>query len=477
MTTTDLPLLGFPDHVGVVNAGLTLFRDSVADQGQPAVQLDWRIPGGGDARVVAALRRLFGPRSAQIDEANDEVFKRLDRGAPQLIGVRIARDVVPVLDEGRVILHCGPSIEADRLPNPLRRSIRSAIVAEGWAPDPDGADTLLTTGEVRLESANAHRLVVPMATAMGPSTPVWEVELAEAGIRTHAPLGQGSGDVAWFGKDTPGAIERLRLLNEAAGSVLAAAVEESGPIDVLSLAAQAVAMGDDVHVRTQAATNLLLKTLLASLVGNDHPRRVEVAQYLSSNHLLFLSLAMAAARSLTTWAAQVPGSSIVTGLSRNGTDFAGWLGGPDSPIHVTESPMVGRALYQPGRSEDDAARDVGDSAVLELIGLGGASAANSPAVAQLVGGTMGDAAALTEELDRVAIGRSTRFTLPAWQMRGSPVGIDVRKVVELGITPQVTTGILHNADGSGQIGAGVAEAPLEVFVDMLLELDHRLSQS
>jgi hypothetical protein len=208
-------------------------------------------------------------------------------------------------------------------------------------------------------------------------------------------------------------------------------------------------------------------------VGGSHPRRAEVAEFLSANYLLFLSLAMAAARALTAWAGQVEFGSIITGMSRNGTDFAAWLAGPDAEWQYSESPLVGSALYQPGRGDADAAPDIGDSSVLELIGLGGACAAGSPAVAQLVGGTMADAARLTEQLDLVCVGRSTRFMLPAWGMRGSPVGVDVRKVVELGITPRVTTGILHNSDGSGQIGAGVAVAPLEVFTKALLDLDSR----
>ena len=303
---------------------------------------------------------------------------------------------------------------------------------------------------------------------------MWVVELDEAGVRTHTPIGQGSGDVAWFGRDTTGAIDRLVLLRDVVGPVLAEAVRSHGPIDVMSLAAQAVAMGDDVHVRTQASTNLLLRSLLPALVEVEHSRRVEAATFLSGNYLLFLSLAMAAARALTTWAGQVEGSSIVTGMARNGTEFATWLAGPDPTWHMAPAPPVKRALYQPGRSEADAAPDIGDSAVLELVGLGGACAAGSPAVAQMVGGTMAHAAELTEELDSVTVGSSSRFTIPVWGMRGSPVAVDVRRVVERGITPSVTTGILHNSDGSGQVGAGVAQAPIEPFIAALLELDATL---
>lgn len=472
MTATEnLPSVNLPEDIGVVNVGLPLFGEAIARQNRPVSQVDWRIPGGGEPDVVSALRRLYGPWAKTIDQANAEVFERLDRGAPQLIDVRTAKDVIPVLAKGKVILHSGPAIELERVPDPLRRSMRAAIVAEDWATAPDEADALLVDGSVRLESANVHGVVVPMATAMGPQTPMWEVELSDAAIRAYTPLGQGSGDVAWFGKDSAGAIDRLLLLRNAAGPVLNEAIQKYGPVDVLSIAAQAVAMGDDIHVRTQAATNLLLKNLLSSLVDVEHPRKVEVANYLSGNHLLFLTLAMAAARALTKWAAQVPNSSVVMGLSRNGTDLACWLGGPEASSHVTQAPMVGNALYQPGYNDDDAARDIGDSAVLELIGLGGATAANSPAVAQLVGGTMAHAAELTNAVDEVAVGRSSRFMLPYWGMQGSPVGVDLRKVVELGITPQVTTGILHNCDGIGQIGAGVATAPLEPFLEAVKELD------
>jgi hypothetical protein len=208
-------------------------------------------------------------------------------------------------------------------------------------------------------------------------------------------------------------------------------------------------------------------------VADEHPRRVAVARYLSANHLLFLTLAMAAARSLTAWAAQVDGASVVTTMARNGTEFGARLAGDDTWFRAP-APMVGSALYHPGKGPDDSAPDIGDSAVLELVGLGGAAAAGSPAVGQLVGG-LAAAGELTAELERVCVGRSSRFTLPTHGGRGTPLAVDARKMVELGITPKVTTGILHNRDGSGQVGAGVAEAPLACFREALLALDARLS--
>lgn len=466
--------LGLPEDVGVVNVGLPLFAAAVAAQGRPSVQVDWRIPAAGDPVAVAALRRLSGPLTEQVDAANAEVARRLDTGVPMLVGVRPAAEVLPGLG-GRVLLHPGPAVELSRVCDPLRRSLRVTALAEGWCRTLDEADGLLESGEVTLLPANDVDVVVPMAAVVGPTTPLWVCELAADGgrLRAAAPVGQGSGDVAWFGRETPAAQERLVLLREAVGPVLSDAVTDSGPVDVLSLAAQAVAMGDDVHVRTQAATNLLIRHLLPSLMASAHPRAVEVARYISANHLLFLTLAMASARTLTAWAGQVEGSSVVTTMARNGTEFGARLAGHPRWF-LSPAPMVGRALYHPGRGQADGAPDIGDSALLELVGLGGAAAAGSPAVGQLVGGTA-EAGALTAELDRVCVSRSTRFTLPTHGGRGTPLGVDVRRVVEHGITPKVTTGILHRSDGSGQVGAGVAEAPIGCFRAALLDLDARLA--
>ncbi len=121
-----------------------------------------------------------------------------------------------------------------------------------------------------------------------------------------------------------------------------------------------------------------------------------------------------------------------------------------------------------------AALDIGDSAVLELVGLGGAATAASPAVAAFAGRTMADAVATTETFDRICIGRSGRFRLSFLDFRGSPVGVDVRKVVETEITPAINTGILHAGEGLGQVGAGVARAPLACFQEALVALDATL---
>ncbi len=467
------PVVSLPSSVNVINIGLPLFEEAVLAQATNAVGVDWRIPGGGVGDVVAALARLMGPKSKLVDKANDEVVSRLNDGVPMLKGIDRAGAVVPGMGE-RTVLHCGPAIEWRDMCNPLQRSIKAAIVAEGWARDVDAAAKLVVSGEIQLEPANEHATVVPMATSIGPSAPVYVVENAHGGTVAFSSVNQGSGAVQWFGVDSGAAIDRLRFVRDTVGPVLAEALASKGPIDVLALAGQGVPMGDDVHMRVQATTNLFLRDLLPFLVRSTHQRLHQAATFLSGNHLMFLNVAMAAAKSLVDAAASVENASIVTTMARNGSTYGIRLTGADRPWFITQSPPIQNALYYPSYGPETSAPDIGDSAVLELIGLGGPAAANSPAVAGFLGGHMSDAIAATRSMQRICAGESTKFRLPILDHVGTPVGVDVRRVVELAITPAVNTGIIHATEGTGQVGAGVAWAPIACFTEALLDLDRRL---
>lgn len=471
---TAHPVVNLPNALSVVNVGLPLFEVALRNQGASVIGVDWRIPGGGKDDVVAALARLLGPKSAIIDKANAEVVSRLNEGVPMLKEIDRSGAVVPGMGE-RTILHCGPAIAWNDICDPLQRSIKAAIVAEGWAADVDTAGRLVESGEVDLQPANEHSTVLPMATSIGPSAPVYVVENSFGGTVAYSSVNQGSGKVQWFGVDNDAAIERLRFVRDSVGPVLADAIKGKGDIDVLSLAAQGVPMGDDVHMRVQATTNLFLRDLLPYLVRCKNDAAPDVATFLSGNHLMFLNVAMAAAKSLVDSVAAVESSSIVSTMARNGATYGVRLTGKERPWFITASPPIQDALYYPGYGPEVSAPDIGDSAVLELIGLGGPAAANSPAVAGFLGGRMANAIAATQSMQRICFGESTRFRLPILDNVGTPVGVDVRKVAELSITPAVNTGIIHNTDGTGQIGAGVAWAPVECFVDALLDLDRRIA--
>jgi hypothetical protein len=459
--------IDLPTEVNVVNVGLSLFADAVRDQVAAVEQVDWRIPADGQIDLVDALERLYGPRAAEIDRANAEVVRRLDQSIALLADIAPAQSLLDL--PSRTLLHCGPAIEWADVCDPLRRSMRAATVAEGWAESVEEADRLLADGTVSLEPAYRYDTVMPMASAIGPSSPVFAVDNRDGGTRAFAPINQGPGETAWFGRETPAAIARLELLREVVGPMLRQVLDSTGPIDIFALAAQGVQIGDDVHMRTQGTTNVLIRDLLPQIAALPAAGRVDLAQYLSGNHLFFLNLVMAAAKSAALWAEQVEGSSIVTMMCRNGTTYGIRLAG-SKEVYIAAAPPVEEAMYYPGFGPETSAPDIGDSAILELVGLGGAAAAGSPAVAGFLPGGMVDAVAMTEQMASVCAAESTRFKLPTWSNRGTPLGVDVRRVVELDGPPKVTTGILHASSGVGQIGAGVATAPVACFRDAVRAL-------
>jgi hypothetical protein len=79
----------------------------------------------------------------------------------------------------------------------------------------------------------------------------------------------------------------------------------------------------------------------------------------------------------------------------------------------------------------------------------------------------------TLEMYEITVGEHKIFTMPALDFRGTPTGIDIRKVVELGITPRINTGIAHRQPGVGQVGAGLVRPPMEIFQDALVAFAER----
>ena len=449
-----------------VSLGLSIFADSLRDQSAPVVEVDWRPPAGGDADALAVLTRLWGEHGDRIAAANAEVVERLERCTPCAVTVAPARDVVPGLRDG-LLLHSGPPIDFPRVCDPQRRALTAAIVFEGWAGDRDGAERMLAAGEIALEPGNEHDHVGPMTGVCSPSMPVWVVE--DGSVRAFSTLNEGPGRTLWFGVGDDEAVERLRFFRDDLGPALARLLDHRGPIDVFNLAAQGLNMGDELHMRSQATGNLLMRELLSAFaaLGGE-----AAAQFIAGNHHFFLNLTMAACKCASLAASGVDGSSVVTLMSRNGTDMGLQLAGMPGRWFTASAAPVQDTLLREGFTAEDAAHDIGDSAVIECCGLGGMALAAAPAVAAFFGGDAAAATARTELMGEICAARSSRFAIAG---RGTPVGIDARLVAELDVTPQITTGVLHASSGAGQIGAGVAHQPPEPFRDAVLALDAALS--
>jgi hypothetical protein len=404
-----------------------------------------------------------------IAAANRECLRRMLEGTAHFTDVRPAREALPRLG-ARMLLHAGPPIGGDRVCGPLRGAVIGACLFEGWADTAEDAAALAASGALAFAPCHHHEAVRPMAGVIGPSMAVFVVENRQFGTRAHATLNEGLGRVLRMGAYDPSVIERLHWLNCELAPLLAEAIHRSGPLDLKSLIAQALTMGDEVHNRSKAATALLARELAPRIAS----RRGDVARaltFLADTDHFFLNLSMAAVKATLDAAHGIPGSTLVTALARNGTDFGIRVSGTGPAWFTAPAPRV-KGLYFPGYGPEDANPDLGDSAITETAGLGAFALASAPTIVQFVGGTARLAVETTELMYEITVGEHSAFKIPALDFRGTPVGIDIRKVVETGITPAIDTGIAHREPGVGQIGAGLSWAPLECFTEALDALAH-----
>ncbi len=461
----------FGPALRVVNVGLDLFAESVRAQGAPVAEVDWRPPAGGDEELVRILVADAAIRE-RVADANRETMERLFKARPIWVDVRRAGDVIPDFPE-HTLLHSGPPIGWERMCGPHRRAAAWVAVLEGWAPDAKAAARALAAGTIGLEPAIAHSTVCPMAGVLSPSMAVHVVTDRETGITAYSPINEGRGRTTWTGNPDPSAIERLAWFRDELAGTLSAGLRQGEGINLFALLAQSIQMGDEMHARLPATTALLLRSLAGPVLeaGVPGPAAARAFRFMESNSLFGLTTVMAACRVAADAAHGVPWSSIVTGMSRNGVDFGLRVGGLGDRWVIAPASPLDEAIYYTGHDVTDAAGDIGDSAILEVVGLGGMAIAAAPTTAAFVGGSVADQIAATDELREVTLASHPMFTVPQLGFAGTPVGIDVRRVVETGIVPFIDTGAVHERDPDiGQIGAGIARAPIEVFRSALVEL-------
>ena len=393
----------------------------------------------------------------------------------QLVDVRPAREVIGLPD--RMLLHSGPPLTWETASGPMRGALIGACLFEGWADDVEDAERILAAGEITLDPCHHHRTVGPMAGVTSPSMWMWCVR--GPGARRPGVLQpqRGPGQGAADGRlQRGGASTRLRWMRDVLGPILSKAVRGSidagnDPIDVKAILAQMLQMGDEGHNRNRAGSLMALRELSPSIVAVDAPSSdiAAVLKFVGGNEHFYLNLGMPTAKLAMDAARDVPGSSMVTVMARNGTEFgiqtAGtgdrWFTGP------AQTPV---GLYLGDYGPDDANPDIGDSAIMETYGVGGFSMAAAPAIVRFVGGTVPDALATTERMYQLTLAENPAMAIPIMGFRGSPTGIDVLKVARTGWLPQINTGMAGRIAGTGQVGAGLVQPPQECFEKALAAL-------
>ncbi|MCU0488927.1 MAG: DUF1116 domain-containing protein [Anaerolineales bacterium] len=450
----------FGKSLAIINLGLASMAQSVREQGTPVVEVDWRPPASGLTRMYAT------PRGIDIEAANRLVCQRIKTGRPVLVGMGVARDVIPGMHR-RMILHAGPPITWERMCGPQRGAVMGALIYEGLAQDDQAAERIAASQEIEFSPCHDHHAVGPMAGIISPSMPVFILENKAYGNLAYATQNEGLGKVLRYGGMGSEVYARLKWMETDLYPALDRALNSLPEgIDLRSLIAQALHMGDECHNRNRAGTSLFLRAILPALArtNRDNETLAKVIEFIDRNDHFFLNLSMPAGKALLEPAEGTPGATIVTVMARNGTDFGIRLASMPERWFTAPAGQV-QGLYFPGFSEQDANLDIGDSTITETAGYGGMAMAAAPAIVKFVGGTPQLATQTTQEMYEITFDEHEQFTIPGLNFRGTPLGIDVRKVMETGILPQINTGIAHRNPGIGMVGAGILRAPEQCFRD------------
>lgn len=462
----------------IINIGLKSFADVAEKFGCQVVQFNWQPPAGGNIQLIKALNFLNESQTVNIDEANRKVIAKVVAAAPIIRDNVLAKTVIKELNEGKVILHAGPPIQYQDMPNTVQGSCVGAVLFEKWATDETSARALLESGEIKFMPCHHVNAVGPMGGITTANMPVWVVENATDGNVAYCTMNEGIGKVLRFGAYSEEVVKRLEWMRDVLGPTLGKAIRsmENG-LAVNPLVAKAIAMGDEFHQRNIAASMSFFKevapriTAMSDLAEQD---KYDVIKFLADTDQFFLNIMMATCKAVMDGARTLTEGTVVTAMCRNGVHFGIRIAGMGDEWFV--GPVnTPQGLYFTGYDGEDACPDIGDSAITETLGVGGMAMIAAPAVTRFVGaGGYEDALRTSNDMMEICIDRNPNYIVPNWNFQGACLGIDARLVVEKGITPVINTGIAHKVAGFGQIGAGTVRPPLACFEKAVLAYARKL---
>lgn len=458
----------FNNNTNIINIGSPSFIKDYDLQNVEYTHIEWKPTAGGDTRLIKALDTLEKNKD-EINKANAEVVSRIKNSDAFLIDVKPAIDAIEKMDS-KTILHSGPPNTWEKMAGPMKGAILGALVYEGLAKDLESAEKLAKSGEIKFAPCHEYNAVGPMAGVISPSMPVHVIYNPKYNKTAYCNINEGLGKVLRFGANNENVIKKLKWIEKSFAPLLKKAIKISGRIDVRNIASQALQMGDECHNRNKAATSLFLREIIPSIlkVSTSDEEKIEAVEFMKSNEHYFLNLSMPMCKCALDAGHGVKNSTIVTAMSRNGYEFGIKVSGLGDKWFTAPANYV-KGLLFPGFTMDDAAPDIGDSCITETMGIGGFAMAGAPAIVQFVGGNVSDAFAYSREMYEITESENTNFALTTLDFRGTAVGIDIRKVVELNILPIINTGMAHKKPGVGQVGAGLVNPPFECFEKALLE--------
>ncbi|MHA2377821.1 MAG: DUF1116 domain-containing protein [Candidatus Thorarchaeota archaeon] len=409
-----------------------------------------------------------------FEEANQQALEEIGSGQPVLVDVESASKTIPEMKKN-LILHAGPPIEWDQMCGPLRGAVLGALMYEELASNPREAEELVENEAIQFSPCHERDAVGPMTGVISASMPVFVVKNRAHGNSSYSTINEGLGKVLRFGAYDDEVIRKLKWIEQVLAPSLRTALSLTDGINLNNIISRALHMGDECHNRNVASTSLFTRMLMPLLLEADieSSPRVEVTSFLAENDHFFLNLSMAACKATMDAVHGIENCTLVTALSRNGTEFGIRVSTLGDQWFTAPAPFV-KGLYFPGYQAEDANPDLGDSSITETRGLGGFAMAASPAIVRFVGGSPAEALGYTREMMEITVSTDNSFTIPSLGFQGVPIGIDLLRILDTGIQPVINTGIAHRNAGVGQIGAGVVRAPMECFKEALVKLSQRV---
>lgn len=459
------------ETIKTVNLGNEGFANELKSINVDTIHLHWKPTAKGQLELIAAVDTLSN--RPDIDEANMEALRRINTSQAVLIDIQNAIDVIPGMTKD-TILHAGPPITWDRMSGPMKGAIIGALIFERRASNEVEAISLAASGKIQFSPCHEHDAVGPMAGIISPSMPVFIVENKTFGNRAYCTLNEGLGKVLRYGAYSHEVIEKLIWMKEVLAPCLKDSIMLSGGIDIKGIISEALHMGDEMHNRNKAGTSLFIRKIMPFLIKTNTSKESleSVIRFINSNDHFFLNLSMPAAKAILDAADGIDNCTVVVAMCRNGTEFGIRISGLKGQWFTGPAQMV-KGLLFPGFTDEDCNPDIGDSSITETAGYGGFAMASAIAIVQFVGGVPQDALDFSNKMYEITVGESSTFSIPIFGFRGTAAAIDVRKVIEKNILPQINTGIAHKEAGIGQVGAGLVNPPWDCFAKAIIELSQK----
>lgn len=464
----------FKEALRVVNIGSPSFKKDYKTQDVPFIHLEWSPPASGNVKLLSLLNRIR-PYADLIKQANEQALSKIKGAEGRLIAVKKAFDVIPNMTR-KTILHAGPPIHFKDMAGPMKGAIIGALIYEGLAKDEKEAHKLAESGEIEFDSAHHHDAVGPMAGIISPSMPVHVLYNIADRNYAYCTVNEGLGKVLRYGANSKEVIDRLKWIEQTFRPVLNDALTLSGGVDVKSIITQSLHMGDECHNRNKASSAIFLREMASWILQTNHSEKdkKETIEFIKNNEHYFLNLSMPFCKLALDSARHIKHSTVLTVMSRNGVHFGIQLAHSDTWYEAPANYVKG--LMFPGFTEEDAAPDIGDSAITETFGIGGFAMGGAPAIVQFVGGVVKQAFDYSREMHEISVGKHQVFTLPPLDFMPTAAGIDMLKVIETGILPIINTGMAHKKAGVGQVGAGLVHPPMVCFEKALEDFAKSLEE-